>query len=223
MQALLVEAEKLDDEARGRIKREIPAENGARGVRLADSKIKETENERVGDALIKLRGMQRNAEWHAGQLGGLRVAERDGPGHMRRDAPAAARRKTPDAADGLAERDAGREDVAGGKDRQVLAAHVQDGRDERDQETALVHAGGLQRAQREQRTRIVPIGLEIEQDHEQLGAGQSGERAIDGQIGDRLRGKAGALGQADDNPQRGQKSDGHQRSVGRNKETTDRY
>ena len=142
---------------------------------------------------------------------------------MRRDAPAAARRKAADAADGLAERDAGRENIAGGEDRQMLTAHVQNGRDERDQEAALVNAGGLQRAEREQRTRVVPIGLEIEQDHEQLGACQPGQRAIDGQIGNQLRRKTGALSQTGDNPQRGQKPDGDQRSVGRNKETTDRY
>ena len=160
MQALLVEAEKLDDEARGGIKRQIPAENRARGVRLADPEIEESKNQRVGDALVELRGMQRNAERHAGEIGGLRVAERHRPWHMRCDAPAAARRKTADAADGLAYRDARRENVAGGKDRQMLAPHVKNGRHECDQESALVYARRLQRAQREQRIRIVPIGLE---------------------------------------------------------------
>ena len=41
VQALLVEAEKLDHEAGGRIQREIPAENRAGGVRFADAVIEE--------------------------------------------------------------------------------------------------------------------------------------------------------------------------------------
>ncbi len=68
MQALLVETEKLDDKARRGIEREIPAENGSRGVSFADPEIQERKNQRIGDALIKLRGMQRNAQRHSGQI-----------------------------------------------------------------------------------------------------------------------------------------------------------
>src|SRR5580698_10236008 len=105
----------------------------------------------------------------------------------------------------------------------MLLAHVEEGGDERDQEAALINARGLQRTEREQRSRIVPISLEIEQDHEQLGAGEPGERAIDGQVGYQLVRKASPLPQTDGDPERSQESDGHQRSVSRNKETTDRY
>src|ERR1700733_2762433 len=57
VQPLLVETEKFDDEARCRIKREIPAENRARGVGLADAEIQKQKNQRVGETLVELRGM----------------------------------------------------------------------------------------------------------------------------------------------------------------------
>ena len=65
MQALLVEAEKLDEETGGGIKREIPAQNCAGSVFFADAEIEEPENQRIGDGFVKLRWMQRNAERHA--------------------------------------------------------------------------------------------------------------------------------------------------------------
>ena len=63
--------------------------------------------------------MQRNAERNAGQFSASGLRNVTAQGTMRLDAPAAARRETTEAADGLAERDAGREDIAGLKHRQM--------------------------------------------------------------------------------------------------------
>ena len=52
---------------------------------------------------------------------------------------------------------------------------------------SLIDTGGLQRTQRKERSWIVPIGLPVEQNHEQLGSGQSGESAVDGQISNGFR------------------------------------
>ncbi len=107
------------------------------------------------------------------------------------DAPATAGRKTAEAADGLAERNARRENVAGRKHRQVLAPHVQHRDHESHQKTALIHARSLQSLERKELLPAAPIVAEIEQDHEQLGAGESGERAVDRQIGDVFGREAG--------------------------------
>jgi hypothetical protein len=57
MQALLVEAEEFDDEARGGIEREIPAQDRAGGVRPSDLPVEEQKDQRVRGRFVELSGM----------------------------------------------------------------------------------------------------------------------------------------------------------------------
>ena len=64
--------------------------------------------------------------------------------------------------------------------------HVQKRRDDRQDQPALVDAGGLQGRDREDIAGIRAEVIPIEDDHQELGAQQPGQRAVDHQIRDQF-------------------------------------
>src|ERR1700686_4520660 len=112
MQALFVKTEEFDYEAGAGIEHQIPSQDRAGRVGLADRAIEESKDKPVSQRFVKLGGMQRHAQRNAGEIISFGILERDGPRQRALDAPAAAPREAAQPADGLSECNARREDVA---------------------------------------------------------------------------------------------------------------
>src|ERR1700686_4359060 len=92
MQALFVKTEEFDYEAGAGIEHQIPSQDRAGRVGLADRAIEESKDKPVSQRFVKLGGMQRHAQRNAGEIISFGILERDGPRQMALDAPAAAGR-----------------------------------------------------------------------------------------------------------------------------------
>ncbi len=155
--------------------------------------IQDDEDDQVEGGFVELHRVQGFIQGYGrGEIG----AETHTPGKIAFPAPAATGGETAETADGLADDDAGREDVHSWEERHLVAAHDDDCGDESDDEAAMEDASGLQGFESEDLAGILEVLWEVKQKHEQLGAQDSSDGAIEGEIGYVIGIHARALGEA---------------------------
>src|ERR1700685_1632763 len=172
--------------------------------------VEDGEDEKVGGGFVKLYGVERFVQRHG--CGGV-GAETHAPGQVALPAPATARGETAEPSDGLTQRHARSESIHGRKYRQVLTAHIQYRDEERGDEAAMEHPGGLQRLEREDLAGVPDVVAQVEQKHEELRSHDAGHGTIDRQVGDLIGRQTYAARQTQGDPEAGQKPERHQYAV----------
>src|SRR4051812_25046858 len=98
--------------------------------------------------------MERDIERRADVRGRKWILECDRPRHVRWFSKAAARKETPEPADDVAERDAGREDIAGRPERQSHTADVPERHRDGDDQPSVEHAAFAQKVEQFRRVAL---------------------------------------------------------------------
>src|SRR6185369_13501866 len=106
-------AGELDQEPNSRADNQVHPDDLAGSVRLAESPVEESENQRLGAGFVQLCRMQCDLQWNSGQGVGLRVVELHRPGELGFNSPAATRGKATQLADRVPQRQPRSERVRG--------------------------------------------------------------------------------------------------------------
>jgi len=199
----------LDSESGSRVEHEILAEYESGTVGLEAAAVQPPGYQRGGEGLVELCWVERDAERHAGELVGTWVGEGDGPRTVAEPAPAAAGSEAAKAADGVAQCDTGRKDIDSFEPGKPLALHVEPGEAQRSEEAAIVDAGGEERIEREDASGISQVVVGVQDEHQNLGAGEPGEGAIDGEVRDLFHVEPGTAGQTGDDGDARQEAKSH--------------
>ncbi len=207
---LFVFSEKFDDEARCRVEDHVQADDLSRGVILSGAAVKQGEDEEVRCRFVQLNGMKSFVERDgSGEVG----AKANAPGEGTFFAPTAAGGEAAEPSDSLADSDAGSEHIHGSENRQLLFSDIEEGGQESSNEAAVKDSGGLQGAETKDLGGVAEVVAQIEENHEELRAEDTGHGAVDRQIGDFFSGQTSTAGKPQGRTEPGEKTERYEDAV----------